>query len=79
MTFMFLGDVVYMFADLNLIPDMPDRCLDLPYALAFLGAGAGALHPSMRRLTERTRQTRMRVSAGPHRPRGRGSASSPLC
>jgi len=51
MTCMFVGDVVYLFADINLI-QVPDRLLDLPYALAYLGAGATALHISMRKLTE---------------------------
>jgi diguanylate cyclase len=45
MSFMFLGDALYMFADMNLLHV-------LPYAAAFLGAGATALHPSMRQLTE---------------------------
>ena len=51
MTLLFVGDVVYMLADINLI-DPPDRLLNLPYALAYLGAGATALHVSMRKLTE---------------------------
>ena len=51
MSFMFLGDGLYMFADINLL-HVPARLLDLPYAAALLGAGATALHPSMRGLTE---------------------------
>jgi diguanylate cyclase (GGDEF)-like protein len=51
MSFLFIGDVVYMFADIGFI-DVPDRLLNLPYALAYLGAGAAALHVSMRKLTD---------------------------
>ena len=51
MTLMFVGDVVYLFADLQLT-DTPAWLLDLPYALAFIFAGATALHPSMVKLTE---------------------------
>jgi len=51
MTFMFVGDGLYLFADINLI-HVPAALLDLPYALALLGAGATAVHPSMRKLTE---------------------------
>jgi diguanylate cyclase (GGDEF)-like protein len=61
MTFLFVGDVVYMFADINLI-DVPERLLNLPYALAYLGAGAAALHASMRKLTEPGGQQRMIAS-----------------
>lgn len=51
MAFMFVGDVAYLFADLGLA-DIPARLLDLPYGLAYLCAGACALHPTMLRLTE---------------------------
>ena len=51
MSFMFLGDGLYMFADINLL-HVPRQLLDMPYVAAFLGAGATALHPSMRKLTE---------------------------
>lgn len=51
MSFFFLGDGLYMFADINILR-VPAQVLDLPYALSFLGAGAMALHPSMRELTE---------------------------
>lgn len=58
MTCMFVGDVVYMFADITLF-HVPDRLLDLPYVLAYLGAGACALHVSMRKLTEICEQRRL--------------------
>jgi len=61
MTLLFIGDVVYMFADINYI-DVPARLLNLPYALAYLGAGAAALHFSMRKLTEPGRQQRLVTS-----------------
>ena len=51
MTLLFVGDVVYMLADINLV-HLPDRFLNLPYAMAYLGAGAAALHVSMRKLSE---------------------------
>ena len=54
---LFVGDVAYLFADLGLA-GIPTRLLDLPYALAYLCAGACALHPTMRRLTEPGRETR---------------------
>ena len=57
MALMFAGDVAYLFADLGLAA-IPTRLLDLPYALAYLCAGACALHPTMRRLTEPGRETR---------------------
>lgn len=50
MTLMFLGDVVYFVADMNIVT-VPERLLDLPYALAYISAGAAALHASMRALT----------------------------
>jgi diguanylate cyclase (GGDEF)-like protein len=61
MTLLFVGDVVYLFADLGLAA-LPVRLLDLPYILAFLAAGAAALHPTMVRLTEAGRERR--VTAG---------------
>ena len=61
MTFLFVGDVAYMLADLNLV-EIPARLLDLPYALAYVCAGAGALHPSMRSLTEPGHRQRMKES-----------------
>ena len=57
MAFMFVGDVAYLFADLGLTA-VPTRLLDLPYALAYLCAGACALHPTMLRLTEPGREVR---------------------
>ncbi len=57
MSCMFAGDVVYMFAELNLL-HVPERIIDLPYALAYLGAGTGALHVSMRKLTDYDEQRR---------------------
>jgi diguanylate cyclase (GGDEF)-like protein len=66
MTCMFCGDVVYRLADMNLL-HVPLRILDLPYVFAFLCAGATALHPSMRQLTElgrgqRSGDTRIRTA-----------------
>jgi diguanylate cyclase len=58
MTFMLVGDVLYMLADASLVA-VPDRLLDVPYMVALLCAGLGALHPTMRRLTEPGRPTRM--------------------
>jgi diguanylate cyclase (GGDEF)-like protein len=63
MTCMFVGDTVYMFADIDLIHIAP-RLLDLPYALAYLGAGATAFDPSMRKLTELGKQRRLSTSRG---------------
>jgi diguanylate cyclase (GGDEF)-like protein len=51
MTCMFVGDTLYMFADIDLVK-VAGRLLDLPYGLAFLAVGVMALHPSMRALTE---------------------------
>ena len=51
MTCMFVGDTLYMFADIDLI-SVAGRLLDLPYGLAFVATGTMALHPSMRALTE---------------------------
>jgi diguanylate cyclase (GGDEF)-like protein len=61
MVLMFIGDVVYLFADLALV-SVPARLLDLPYSLAYLGAGACALHATMRRLTEPRRAVRPSTS-----------------
>ena len=55
---MFVGDVVYLFADLDLAP-LPAALLDLPYALAYLAAGAARPAPTMRALTEPGRQRRV--------------------
>jgi len=57
MSFMFAGDIVYMLAELSLL-HLPQRLIDLPYALAYLGAGTGALHASMRKLVEYDAQRR---------------------
>ena len=43
---------------------VPQQFLDLPYLLAFLGAGAMALHPSMRELTEPGPATQLTASTG---------------
>ena len=61
MTFMFVGDVAYLLADANLA-QIRAQFLDLPYALAYLGAGAAAIHVSMRKLTELGRQRPMGAS-----------------
>lgn len=61
MSFVFVGDVVYLLADANLV-HIPQQPLDLPYALAYLGAGAAAIHVSMRRLTEPGRRRPMKAS-----------------
>ena len=63
MSFMFLGDGLYLFADINLL-HIPERLLDMPYAAAFLGAGAMALHPSMKQLTEQGPATQPTGSTG---------------
>jgi len=63
MTLLFLGDVLYMLADAR-IAAVPGPLLDLPYMLALLGAGATALHWSMRKLTEPGRPTRLTRSHG---------------
>jgi len=63
MSFMLLGDGIYMFADVNLL-HLPSQLLDLPYAIAFLGAGATAVHPSMRELTEPGPKTQHTSSNG---------------
>ncbi|HUC37907.1 MAG TPA: EAL domain-containing protein [Acidimicrobiales bacterium] len=63
MTFMFIGDIVYMFADINLI-HVAGRILDLPYGLAYISAGATVLDPSMRKLTELGRLRRIDSSRG---------------
>ena len=61
MTLLFAGDVVYTIADLALA-QVPAPLLDLPYAFAYLCAGACALHPSMRALTEPGTGERMKES-----------------
>jgi diguanylate cyclase len=48
---MFVGDALYMLAELNVVPD--SRLIEIPYVIAFASAAAGALDPSMRLLTER--------------------------
>ena len=63
MTCMFVGDALYGVVEVHLL-QIPATLLNLPYALAFVGAGATALHPSMRRLTERGNQRRMTTSRG---------------
>jgi len=63
MTCMFIGDALYMFAEINVV-HMPGRFLDFPYALAYLGAAAMAVHPSMRALTEPSPPTRRKPVAG---------------
>ncbi len=52
-----------MFADLGRI-GFPERLLGLPYAFAFLAAGATALHPAMRKLTELGSRERSSTSLG---------------
>jgi diguanylate cyclase (GGDEF)-like protein len=51
MGMMLLGDVLYMLVDTGQL-DLPLAVADAPYALAYLCCAAGALHPSMRELTE---------------------------
>jgi diguanylate cyclase (GGDEF)-like protein len=51
MSFMFVGDVVYMLEDAR-IARLPLHVIDVPYALAFLGVSMWVLHPSMRELVE---------------------------
>jgi diguanylate cyclase (GGDEF)-like protein len=63
MLFMFIGDALFLLTDINVI-HVPAQLLDLPYALAYLGAGAAALHPTMRRLTEPGRSERSTASRG---------------
>jgi diguanylate cyclase (GGDEF)-like protein len=63
---LFVGDALYLLADLSLV-EIPAQLLDLPYAFAYLFAGAGALHPSMRSLTEpgygqRMTESRLRIA-----------------
>lgn len=48
---MFIGDALYMLAELQVVPD--SRLIEIPYVIAFASAAAGALDPSMRLLTER--------------------------
>ena len=58
MCLLFVGDVVYLFADLRLAA-VPGDLVDLPYCLAFVMAGATAVHPTMVRLTEVGRERRL--------------------
>ncbi len=63
MVFMLIGDGIYMFADIDLL-HLPGQLLNLPYMIAFLGAGATAIHPSMREMTEPGPETHLTASAG---------------
>jgi diguanylate cyclase (GGDEF)-like protein len=63
MTFMFVGDTVYMFADMDVI-HVSGHLLDLPYLLSYVAAGTAALHPSIRKATEPGQQRRMTTSRG---------------
>jgi diguanylate cyclase len=60
MASMFIGDTLYMFVDID-VAHVPSQLLILPYCIAFLAAGATALDPSMRMLTE-PRETHARTS-----------------
>lgn len=51
MVFMFLGSAMYIIADIGLL-EVSLVARDLPFGLAFLFAGATAIHPSMMELTE---------------------------
>jgi diguanylate cyclase (GGDEF)-like protein len=51
MSFMFVGDVVYMLEDAH-IARLSQHVIDVPYALAFLAVTAFMLHPSIRELVE---------------------------
>ncbi len=53
---MLIGDWVYMLTEIHIL-HLPSGLLDLPYGLAYVGAGLMALHPSMRSLTEHTGRT----------------------
>jgi diguanylate cyclase (GGDEF)-like protein len=61
MACMFVGDTVYLFVDLHLAT-IPTDLLDLPYTLAYLAAGACALHATMVQLTEPGREGRQFAS-----------------
>jgi diguanylate cyclase (GGDEF)-like protein len=63
MAAMFIGDSLYMFADIDVL-QVPRRFLDAPYGFAYLAAGAGAIHVSMRALTESASLPRQRASRG---------------
>jgi len=63
MAAMFVGDSLYMFADIDIL-HVPVRLLDAPYGLAYLAAGAGAIHVSMRTLTEPASLPRRSASRG---------------
>ncbi|HXZ82253.1 MAG TPA: bifunctional diguanylate cyclase/phosphodiesterase [Acidimicrobiales bacterium] len=60
---MFVGDAVYLFADIRLL-NVPGNLLDLPYVIAFAGAASCALDPSMRNLTERASEPSPRWTPG---------------
>jgi diguanylate cyclase (GGDEF)-like protein len=51
LTFLVVGDVVQTMGDAHLVA-VPQRFIDLPYALAFLTFAVDCLHPSMVQLTE---------------------------
>lgn len=61
MSAMFLGDALYALVEAHVL-HISANVLNLPYGLAFAGAGATALHPSMRKLTEPGKQQRMTTS-----------------
>ncbi len=63
MSFLLLGDGIYMLAEIHVL-DLPTQLLDLPYAIAFVGAAATAVHPSMRELTEPAPETQLTSSTG---------------
>jgi diguanylate cyclase (GGDEF)-like protein len=63
MACMFVGDAVGALVECHLL-HVSGRFLDLPYGLAYLGAGTTVLHPSMRKLTEPGQQRRMTMSRG---------------
>ncbi len=63
MAAMFVGDSLYMFADIDIL-HVPLRLLDAPYGFAYLAAGAGAIHVSMRTLTEPSSLPRLSASRG---------------
>ncbi|HUW01885.1 MAG TPA: EAL domain-containing protein [Acidimicrobiales bacterium] len=48
--FLLVGDIVYMLLELSLFDATPE-VIDVPYALAFIAAGAAVFHPSIKDLT----------------------------
>ena len=56
MCMLFIGDLLYMLTEIHLL-HLPNGVLDLPYEVGYLAAGLGALHPSMRSLTEHVGRT----------------------